>query len=212
MHGATQWRPHGLAVVLTLSALVYASQPDAPRAVAQISPPQAKAKRPPSIFKSKPTDDVLPRGVVGMVEQIKAAIQSGRLEDLNDAVDWNEMKPDFGPDFGPNMGSDSASDPVTYWKSISKDGDGRDILDVLAKLLAGKPAIRPLGRDLENNRLYVWPSFADTLLSKLSSAEVQALKALVPDDQLGAMRDGDRYTGWRLTLGADGTWHSFRRN
>lgn len=206
MRGATRWRPGvRLSLVLTLSALVYAA-PAEPSA-AQTTAPPAKTKRAPSASKAKPTGDSLPRAVLDMLEQIQAAVHSGYIEDLADAVDWNELKPDLGQGFGP----DSVSDPVGYWKSISKDGHGRDILDVLGRLLAGKPAVRPLGRDLENNRLYTWPSFADIPLSKMSPAELDTLAALVPAELLGPKRDKDRYTGWRLTLGADGTWHSFRR-
>lgn len=198
-----------LLLVLTLSALVYAGRSTVSPAGAQSvgipsSAPRAKAKRTPDTANAKPADTALPRAVTDMVDLIREAVQSGRIEDLADAVDWNEMKPDFGPGF--------VSDPVAYWKSISKDRQGSEILDVLGKLLAGNPAVRPLGRDLENSRLYIWPSFADTPLSGLSPVDRDALAALVPADLLPPMRAKDRYLGWRLTLGADGTWHSFRQD
>ena len=173
-------------------------------AVAQGRSPPVKSKPSAPPPRPQPADGVLPRAVTEMVDAIQTAVSADRIEDLNDAVDWNEMKPDLGPGL--------VSDPVAYWKSISKDGDGRDILDVLGKLLAGKPAVRPLGKDLENNRLYVWPAFADTPISKLSPAEAAALAALVSPDALGPMQDKNRYTGWRLVLGADGVWHSFRQD
>jgi hypothetical protein len=178
-------------LVLTLVGVVHAVP-----ALSQAKSKAGKANQPAA------ASDVLPRGVSEMIDAIQAAVRSGQIADLDDAVDWNEMKPDLGPTF--------VSNPVAYWKSISKSGDGRDILDILGKLLAGKPAVLPLGKDIENNKFYVWPAFVETPLSKLSLAEIEALQALTTDDALKAMREKDRYTGWRLVIGADGTWHSFR--
>jgi hypothetical protein len=199
-HGTVFWCASAV-VVLTLPALVHV---DARRdALAQTKQSSTKTEK--KIGKSgkvAEASDALPRGVLDMVDAIRAAVSSGEIADLDDAVDWNEMKPDLGPAF--------VSNPVAYWKSLSKDGEGREILDILGKLLAGKPAVVPLGRDIENNRLYVWPAFADTPLSKLSAAEIEALTALTTPDALKSMRETNRYTGWRLVIGADGTWHSFR--
>lgn len=210
MHGATPWRPNvRLTLVLTLTALVYvgqlyAGQLGAPSALAQSRSSAGTTKPSAGSAKPKAIEETVPRAVADMVDTIQSAVRSGRLAELNDAVDWNEMKPDLGPAV--------VSDPVAHWKSISRDGEGRDILEILGKLLAGKPTVRRLGKDIENNRLYVWPSFADTPLSKLSVPETDALTALVQADRLAAMRDKDRYDGWRLVLGADGTWHSFRQD
>lgn len=151
---------------------------------------------------TRPAPDTLPRPVQEMVDLILAAVREGRIEALADAVDWNEMKPD--------LASHPVPDPVAYWKSRSKAGDGRETLDVLDRLLAGKPAVVPLGRDLENNRLFVWPRFADTPLTALSPAETADLALLATPEALAAMRARNRYLGWRLVLGADGTWHTFR--
>jgi len=69
----------------------------------------------------------------------------------------------------------------------------------------------PLGRDLENNRIYIWPYFAEVPLAKLTPAQEVELLRLVPPAAVKAMRAAGRYTHWRLAIGADGTWHSFRR-
>jgi hypothetical protein len=138
-----------------------------------------------------------------MVEAILNAVRSGKIDDLQDALDWNEMKPD--------LAAEPVPDPIAHWKKLSPDGKGLNILEVLGKLLDGKPAIVPLGRDVENNRLYVWPHFADTPMSKMTADELAALRALLPADDLAAMQAKDRYRGWRLVIGADGTWHAFRR-
>jgi hypothetical protein len=71
--------------------------------------------------------------------------------------------------------------------------------------------VLPLGRDLENNRLYVWPYFAEVPLDKLSPAQEVELLRLVSPAALKDMRSSGKYTHWRIVIGADGTWHSFRR-
>ncbi len=195
MNGAALWRLATL-VVLALPGIVHVN--GGFDVVAQTK----QSSKKPAKDKALASADTLPRGVVEMVEAILGAVLSGRIADLADAVDWNEMKPDLGPSF--------VSDPIAYWKSISKDGDGRDILDVLGKLLADKPLVVPFGKDIENNRLFVWPAFADKPMSKLTPAELDAVRALTSPERLDAMRAADRYSGWRLVIGADGTWHSFR--
>jgi hypothetical protein len=71
--------------------------------------------------------------------------------------------------------------------------------------------VLPLGRDLENNKIYVWPYFAEVALDKLTpSQEVELLRLITPA-ALKDMRSAGKYTHWRVAIGADGTWHSFRR-
>lgn len=184
-------------VVLALPMLVHAGA--ANDAAAQTKSSDGKSSKP---GKGADAAENPPRAVADMVAAILAAVHSGDIEELAHAVDWNEMKPDLGPGYVAN--------PVAYWKSISRDGDGRDILDILGKLLARPPAVVPFGRDIENNRLYVWPAFAATPISKLSEAEAAELAGLATPDAVKAMREKDRYSGWRLVIGGDGTWHGFR--
>jgi hypothetical protein len=146
----------------------------------------------------------LPGPVQDMREAILSAVATGRIEDLRYAWELNELKPDLGADL-------AGGDPVAHWKQISGDGEGREVLAVLAEVLEAGCAVVPLGRDLENNRIYVWPRFAETDLAKLDPAgEVQLLR-LIPPAAARQMRATGKYTHWRLGIGADGTWHFFRR-
>ena len=145
----------------------------------------------------------LPPAVVGMKEAILEAVASGRLDDLKVAFDLNELKPE--------LSSEAISDPVTFWRAHSADGDGADILKTLGILLELPFAVLPLGKDPENTGLYVWPAFADRTLSALTADEAAHLALLEPSSKAAAMRASGRYTGWRLVIGADGVWHSFRR-
>jgi hypothetical protein len=145
----------------------------------------------------------LPAPVEEMRQAILAAAHSGRIEDLIAPLDWNELKPD--------VGAGAADDPIAYWKKKSGDGAGREILAVLANILEMRPAELPLSNDLENNIIYVWPYLAEAKLDNLSPAEEVDLLRLVPPEKAKAMRDGKKWTWWRLSIGADGTWHSFKK-
>ena len=145
----------------------------------------------------------LPAPVAEMREAILAAVRSGNIEELRYAFELNELKPELGPE--------PVSDPVAYWKKISGDGEGREILAALAELLDAGYVTLPLGRDLENNRIYVWPYFAEVPLASLTPGQQVELLRLVPPAAAKEMLAGGTYSHWRLAIGADGTWHSFRR-
>jgi hypothetical protein len=145
----------------------------------------------------------LPAPVREMRDAMLAAIQSGRIEDLRYAYEINELKPD--------LAAAPQSDPVAHWKQISGDGQGREVLAALSLILEGGYVILPLGADLENNRLYIWPYFAETPLDKLTPAQEVELLRLVPPGAAKDMRQKGRYTHWRLAIGADGTWHTFHK-
>jgi hypothetical protein len=193
--------------VLALPSLVYCLGVAMP-ALAQT----AKAK-PDSTRKQqgRPSGDLdinygtakLPAPVAEMREAILAAVRSGNIDELRHAFELNELQPELGPE--------PVGDPVAYWKKISGDGEGREVLAVLAEILdAGYVAV-PLGRDLENNRIYVWPYFAEVPLQKLTPAQQVELLRLVPPAAAKEMMQTGKYTYWRLAIGADGVWHHFRK-
>jgi hypothetical protein len=145
----------------------------------------------------------LPQSVADMREQILAAIVAGEVSELRDAIEWNEIKPDFG--------KDADADPIAYWKKISSDGEGREVLAIAANLLSLAPARLAIGKDPENTLVYVWPYLAELPLDQLKPAEEVDLYRLVPPAAAKAMRDAKKWTWWRIAIGADGTWHTFRK-
>lgn len=177
-------------LVLALAALVY------PAAV--IAPPSFAA---PS--RAVVTNATLPHPTAEMRDAILAAVRSGKLIDLKTALELNEMRPDIA--------DSPVDDPIAYFASQSKDGKGLEILAVLDKILALSPAAVPLGRDIENNAIFVWPYLAERDLSQLTPQEETDLAALMPAEDAAAIRAARRWVWWRLSIGADGTWHSFRR-
>ncbi len=150
-----------------------------------------------------PAVTTLPPAVGEMREAILEAVHSGRLEDLAVAVDLNELKPE--------LAATPVPDAIAYWRSVSADGSGRDLLALLGVLLESPFAVTPLGRDPENTRLFVWPTFADRPLATLTPEEDALLARLESTGKVATMMAAGRYTGWRVVIGGDGVWHSFRR-
>jgi hypothetical protein len=132
------------------------------------------------------------------------AALSGDIEELRHVYEQNDLRPD--------LGALSKSDPVADWKRTSGDGKGLEVLAAVSLILEAGYVVLPLGRDLENNRLYIWPYFAEVPLDKLTPAQEVELLRLVPPAAAKAMRDRAKYTHWRVTIGADGSWHSFRKD
>lgn len=143
----------------------------------------------------------LPVQVAEMHEAILAAAQSGRIKELLVPIQWNELPPNFGPI--------DASKPIPEFKKLSVDGDGTEILAILAKLLQMPYAVIRQGRDVENNKIYVWPYLAELPLKKLTPEQKVDLLQIIPRTDYKAMQESGKYAYWRIAIGADGTWHEF---
>lgn len=146
----------------------------------------------------------LPAAVREMVEGLRAAVQSGAIEDLRVALDWNELPP--------TVAGETVDDPIAYWKELSGDGEGREILAILGKLLDSRHTRLSIGKDPENSWVFVWPRLAELSLDKLTPGEEVELYRLVSPADARAMREKKKWTWYRLAIGADGTWHSFMRH
>jgi hypothetical protein len=138
-----------------------------------------------------------------MREALLAAIEAGDISELRHAWDLNEAKPDIG--------AEPKADPVAHWKRISGDGQGREILAALSLILDGGYAVLRSGPDIENNQVYVWPYFAEWPLQKLTPRQEVELLRLVTPAALREMKAKGKYAGWRLAIGADGTWLALRK-
>ncbi len=201
---------HGLPLVVICLGLVYAMglSGGSPTSIsisatAQTqTQTQAEAKRTGAV-KVEHDPDKLPSQVVEMRDAILAAALSGNIDELLVPIQWNELTPDFG--------AIDAAKPIEGWKKLSIDGQGREILAVLLDILAAPYAVTRRGADIENNKLYVWPYFAEVPLDKLAAAEHTQLLRLIPRDNYKAMIKSGKYGYWRLVIGADGTWHAFAK-
>lgn len=194
---------HGALVVVVAMSLVYWPYATTPAAaqkdVAAKSGTTARATG----SKAGAAADTLPTPVVEMRDAILAAARSGRIEEMQSAIALNELKPEF--DAAP------VPDPIAFWRKISGDGEGREVLADAINILEMPFAVVPFGKDIENNRIFVWPYLAETAIDKLTPPqEVDLLRIVSPDDAK-TMKEKKKYTGWRIAIGADGTWHSFRK-
>lgn len=145
----------------------------------------------------------LPVNVAEMREAILAAALSGNLKELMIPVQWNELPPDFG--------AKPVKDTLDAWRKASHDGSGREMLALIANILTAPYAVRRQGADIENAKIFIWPAFAELALDKLTPPLEVALLRLVPLEDVKRMKAAGRYDGYGLAIGADGTWHAFKR-
>lgn len=187
-----------LLVVMSVVAIVHWG---APEGLAKKTQNKATTEKPAAATAS--SADALPLPVVEMRDAILAAVRTGNIEDLKPALQWNEMPP--------VISSGKVDDPIAYWKSVSGDGQGREILAILENTLAAGHTVLPVGRDVENNKLFVWPRFAEMDLSKLKPEDEVQLYRLATPAEVKVMITKKRWTGYRIAIGAEGTWHSFQK-
>lgn len=186
-----------LPYLMLLSVLVYWGEPH----VAHAQSPKSVEKA--AAAPSWPVTAPLPPAAQDMYEAIMSAVHSGAIDELKVAFDLGKLKADIA--------DEPISDPVAYWKKQSADGEGREILAIVANLFAIGAAEVARGQDPENSGVYVWPYFAELPLDKLTPAQQVDLLRVVPAAEAKAMMAKKTYTGWRLTIGADGLWHTFKR-
>lgn len=196
-----------LSLLLVLTPIVYrlgVVSPALAQAGKQKSQSTNNRQRPPSALPAVHYGiEDLPQPVREMRELILGAVQSGHIEELRTAVEVNELKPEIA--------DTAVADPIAYWRQLSGDGEGREILAALAEILDSGYVVLPIGPDLENNKVYVWPYFAELPLDRLSPGQQVELLRLVSPAAMKEMQRAGKYTSWRLAIGADGTWHSFRK-
>jgi hypothetical protein len=145
----------------------------------------------------------LPQHVAEVRDAILAAARSGNIEELASAFEVSRSTPD--------LGIADADDPIAALKAKSGETQGREILAALVEILNMPPAALPLGRDIENNLIYIWPYLAVRPLDKLTPAETVDLYRLVTPEEAVRMREKKRWLWWRLVVAADGTWLSLKR-
>jgi hypothetical protein len=183
------------SVVLAASLIVYCGTSITLLADQDATPAQVKA--------SPATNTELPPNVREMREMILAAVHSGKLEDLAPAIEQNELPPEFG--------SDAKGDAIAQLKSMSVDGSGVDLLALLGDFLDTEPAKLPIGRDHENNIVFVWPGLSERPLDQLTPAEQVTLYRLMSSSEAKALIGNTKWPWWRLAIGSDGTWLTFMK-
>jgi hypothetical protein len=141
----------------------------------------------------------LPPRVAEMRQAILNAARQRKIEALREPIEWNELKPDIGV---------AGDDPIAHLKAMSGDGTGESLLARVEAILQTDCKAPAAGSEAAS---FVWPRFADAHLGKLGAEDEALLAKLASPEEIKAMRAAGRWTGWRIAIGRDGTWHSLRK-
>lgn len=142
------------------------------------------------------TTESLPDLTLNMYSALLEAASNGDLEEVRDLFESNEL--------APILTEEHISEPMTYWKKISIDGTGRDIMASLAEILSLSPVKTKAGH-------FVWPYLAELPLKSLTPKQQIDLFRLVGPTQAIEMLKSGEYTYYQTEIGKDGTWHHFKK-
>ena len=143
----------------------------------------------------------LPPQVAKMRGAILEAAATGEIENLRAPIEMNELPP--------MLANEKVGDPMQYWKKISGDGEGREVMAILIQLFRTGFARRAGGTADET---YIWPYFAEMSVDMLTPAQEVEMLTLVPPSRLKEMRQKGKYDYYRLAIAHDGTWHAFMQD
>ncbi len=140
----------------------------------------------------------LPEPVRAMRKSILDAARSGDMERLRKIIEAGKKPPEVS--FG------GADDPIAFWKRISIDGTGRDVLADIVRIFEAGYVHLGAGTD---NDLFVWPYHFAYPLGKLTPRQQVELYMLIPAEYRDGMEQIGGYTGFRAGISPDGTWQFF---
>ena len=140
----------------------------------------------------------LPKPVARMHSQLKEAAANGDLDRIRMILESNEMPPTLS--FG------DIDDPIDFLKQSSGDGEGFEILAILADILDAGFLHVDVGTPQE---MYVWPYFARYPLDNLRPDQKVEMFRIVTAGDFAEMQEFGAWTFYRLGIGPDGTLHFF---
>jgi len=146
--------------------------------------------------------DTLPAKARETMNRIMAAARSGDVDELRAALEWNELPPEIG--------ADNKTDPITYWKKQSSNGSVHGIMAKMLEIFERGFTVHNEG-DKNEQASYAWPYLAAKNLKTLKPHEDVDLLRLATPDEVKSMKATGKYSGYRAVIGADGTWHSFKK-
>ena len=188
--------------VTELSSETPKAAKDAPKP-AQPDQPAAPSSNAPE-DEQKPLPDIitdmskLPAPVQAMRQRILDAVLSGDPEKLRTAIEVNETPPAFS--FG------EQGDPIAAMKKQSNDGEGREIMAILAEVLEAGALHVDKGTPQE---IFIWPYFAQYPLEKLTPPQIIDLFRIVTAYEFNEMKEFGAYNFYRAGISPDGVWHFF---
>lgn len=140
----------------------------------------------------------LPKPVARMHSQMMEAALSGNIDRMRIILESNEVMPTLS--FG------EIGDPIDFLKESSGDGEGYEILAILADTLDAGFVHVDAGTPQE---MYVWPYFARYPLHELAPDEKVEMFRIVTSADFADMEQFGAWTFYRVGIGPDGTLHYF---
>jgi hypothetical protein len=140
----------------------------------------------------------LPPQVQRMRQAILQAAVTGDIEQLRVPIEMNEIHPVFSKSHIP--------DPIAYLKSVSADGNGREMLAILFNILTAGYAISNPGA---KDEMIVWPYHAVIPLNALTPGQEVEIYRFLPPARLKEMIAQGKYRFYSVGIGRDGVWHYF---
>jgi len=140
----------------------------------------------------------LPKPVARMHSQLKEAAVNGDFGRIRMILESNEMPPTLS--FG------DIDDPIDFIKESSGDGEGFEILAILADILDAGFLHVDVGTPQE---MYVWPYFARYPLEGLRPDQKVEMFRIVTAGDFAEMQEFGAWSFYRLGIGPDGTLHFF---
>ncbi|WP_137390025.1 hypothetical protein [Rhodoligotrophos defluvii] len=107
----------------------------------------------------------------------------------------------------PQLQNQPVRDPVAYWRSISIDGTGRDILAEVLKVLRSGYVHVNVGQPDET---YVWPYHSVYPIDRLDPQQQVELYALMRPQEVREMDPAEGYTGYRIGIAPNGSVRYFK--
>jgi hypothetical protein len=141
---------------------------------------------------------ILPDSVQRMRHAMMVAAMTGEIHSMRVPVEMNEIPP--------IISNEKVSDPIEHWKTVSGDGEGREILSILIRLFRSGFVREAAGT---GDEMFVWPYFASTPIAELTPAQQVELLTIVTPERFKAMQTSGVYDYYRVGIAHDGTWHYF---
>jgi hypothetical protein len=141
----------------------------------------------------------LPLPVAKMRELIMQAARSGKIEDLRPLIG-------SGNDITMLSLGGIEGDPIEFFKSLSGDENGHEILAILLEVLEADYVHLDKGSEGE---LYVWPYFFAIPLDKLTPVQKVELFRIVTAGDYQDMQSFGGYIFYRVGITPKGRWQFF---
>ena len=187
----------GLALPTPLSEPLPAPQPTEPVAEPESAPETSpEAGEAPAAPKATISYDLsaLPAPVAETRAKLLEIAASGEIEALRPILEANQN--------GVMVSFGGAEDPIAYWKEVSGDHKGLELLAIMIEILNQGYAV--MNAD-DGSALYVWPYFHAVDITTLTDKQLVELYMLIPPHDVEDMLNFGGYLFYRLGISADGT-------